>query len=865
MSLTLRVPMKRKKVKPRKETFNLRNQMCQENFHIFTSNFPKFETCLQNEGKTLTERGETWIKYIRNAICRNFRKTRIKIDSIDKDIQPLVDKRCKLKERICQSQQISKEDEDNLETLEDEIKNKISEKKSKKILDQLNQLQENNSLNRINMWKLKKSICQEAADPPTAKYNIQGELVTDEDKLLELYKDTYKTRLRNRKMKPEYKLIGYLNTVLFNIRVGLSKSKKSGPWLAEQLLKVLTSLKRNKCSDPLDMSYELFMSGVIGSNLFNSLLIFLNETKEKCEIIDSLQLADITSKFKKKSSRLSLDNQRGIFSVVKIRSILDKLLYEDIYPEVDEKMSDSNVGARKKRSIRDNLFVLYSVMGDALDSGIDLEVAYYDLAKCFDSMWWEGTSNDLWDKNVTDDKFALICALNQQCNVSVKTTVGQTDRFELRKIEMQGTVNSPLKCTVQMDLIGLDMYTTNDGLHMYKDLVAVPALGMVDDVVAFNRCGADAIISNAVINNKIESKRLEFGPSKCVQMHVGGKPNMCPQLYVHDVPMKSVSSQVYLGDTVSSTLNNNLNIKNRCNRSIGTISEIMTILNDISHGHYYFTIGLIMRESILVSKLLLNSEVWVNLTNQQVSQLEQADLCFQRKLLNCHSKTNIEIIYSELGTSPLQLTLRKRRLMYLWHIVNRNETELIHRVYNAQRFKPSKSDWLKMVHQDKIVLGINYSDDELKLLTKEYFKTFLNNKVKTARREYLKSLQLNKSKSKYIQFKDDPEPYINDPRFTKVQVQLLFSLRSRTYNCKDNFRVHYGANILCELCHLSPCKQSHILSCSILLQNANISQNILSNISHEMIYGTVNQQLEFVNVFEKLSIVRSNLLKNIAK
>ena len=61
--------------------------------------------------------------------------------------------------------------------------------------------------------------------------------------------------------------------------------------------------------------------------------------------------------------------------------------------------------------------MVYSVMVDAIDKGVELEVVFYDLAKCFDSMWWEGTSNDLWDKNVTDDKFALICTLinNAMC------------------------------------------------------------------------------------------------------------------------------------------------------------------------------------------------------------------------------------------------------------------------------------------------------------------------------------------------------------------------------------------------------------------------------------------------------------------
>lgn len=154
-----------------------------------------------------------------------------------------------------------------------------------------------------------------------------------------------------------------------------------------------------------------------------------------------------------------------------------------------------------------------------------------------------------------------------------------------------------------------------------------------------------------------------------------------------------------------------------------------------------------MRESILLSKLLLNSEVWVNLTKQQITQLEQADLSYQRKLLNCHSKTNIELIYGELSTTPIQFTLSKRRLMYLWHIVNRNESELIHRVYSAQKINTSKSDWINLVNKDKITFGLNYNDPELRLFTKEHFKYLLNQKVRTKRREYLESLQAQKTKS----------------------------------------------------------------------------------------------------------------------
>ena len=81
--------------------------------------------------------------------------------------------------------------------------------------------------------------------------------------------------------------------------------------------------------------------------------------------------------------------------VSKIRSIIEKLIYEDIYDTIDTAMSDSNVGARRKRNIRDNLFVLYSTINEAIRNKKDIDIQFYDLAKCFDTMWAEETMNDL--------------------------------------------------------------------------------------------------------------------------------------------------------------------------------------------------------------------------------------------------------------------------------------------------------------------------------------------------------------------------------------------------------------------------------------------------------------------------------------
>ena len=45
------------------------------------------------------------------------------------------------------------------------------------------------------------------------------------------------------------------------------------------------------------------------------------------------------------------------------------------------------------------------------------------------------------------------------------TAVGLTDRFTLEEIEMQGTVNGPIKCSVSTDTLGRDCYKYGEGLY----------------------------------------------------------------------------------------------------------------------------------------------------------------------------------------------------------------------------------------------------------------------------------------------------------------------------------------------------------------------------------------------------------------
>ena len=106
-----------------------------------------------------------------------------------------------------------------------------------------------------------------------------------------------------------------------------------------------------------------------------------------------------------------------------------------------------------------------------------MDLGIYDIAKCFDKMWYSETGNDLYRAGVKDDKIILISNSNKNCDVAVKTPWGSiTDRITLENLEMQGTVLSNIKCSVQVDSLGKDCLIENKGVYKYKGCISIPPL-----------------------------------------------------------------------------------------------------------------------------------------------------------------------------------------------------------------------------------------------------------------------------------------------------------------------------------------------------------------------------------------------------
>ena len=165
-------------------------------------------------------------------------------------------------------------------------------------------------------------------------------------------------------------------------------------------------------------------------------------------------MVNIVSIYKGKGEKADLQNDRGIFTVNLFRTILMKLVYHDKYPVVDGNMSDSQIGGRKKKNIRNHIFVLNGIINEAIQTkGKSIDILIYDYRQCFDSLWLDECINDLFDAGIKDDELALIYEANRVNKVAVKTPFGLTSRETVNKIVLQGEVFGPLQCSVALQLI----------------------------------------------------------------------------------------------------------------------------------------------------------------------------------------------------------------------------------------------------------------------------------------------------------------------------------------------------------------------------------------------------------------------------
>ena len=509
-------------------------------------------------------------------------------------------------------------------------------------------------------------------------------------------------------------------------------------------------------------------------------------------------------------------------------------------------MSDSNIGARKTKNIRDHLFILYAVINSVVRGSEEcIDIQIYDIEKAFDSLWLDDSFNELYDTlpdQQRNDKISLLYKTNLKNMVAVKTPAGLTKRVDMPCIIQQGGIWGSLLCSNSIDSIGRKCHTSGKYLYKYKKSTEILPLAFVDDLNCISKCGDDSANLNVFLNTQIECKKLTFYTSnssvssKCQRMHVGRKNSLCPKLKVHGQEMLDVSEITYLGDRVTADGKNFKNIRDRVRKGTGLVCQILKILQTVRFGNCRIEIALLLRESLLVNGMLTNAEIWYHLQTSETDEIDRVDRSFFYRLMEMPRSVPKAAIYLEFGVLPLSTIIKKRRLNYLHNILKSPETGMLFKVFTIQWLYPCNGDWVVQVKKDLEDFELPGDIQILKNWSKESFKI----KVKESAKKYALSILLAKKqqykKLKYLDYEElATQNYLTRGDLNFEQKKTIFLFRTRMANFGENFRGGRPST-LCPLCSSHVDCQFEALKCPIILQEVEKKMTIDESTKIENIF-----------------------------
>ena len=174
-------------------------------------------------------------------------------------------------------------------------------------------------------------------------------------------------------------------------------------------------------------------------------------------------------------------------------------------------------------------------------------------------------------------------------------------------------------------------------------------------------------------------------------------------------------------------------------KNIIIINQIMQILESTYFGKFYYEVAMILRDSLFLSSILLNSEAWVNYKENDIRILEQCDELLLSRILDCDGKTSNTMKYLELGAIPIRFLIMKRKILFLQYISKQDKKSMIYNVLKAIQNEPMKNDFVTTCKKYIETLKMNITFEEMEKISKFQLRRILVEQIKNEALVYLKN------------------------------------------------------------------------------------------------------------------------------
>ena len=475
----------------------------------------------------------------------------------------------------------------------------------------------------------------------------------------------------------------------------------------------------------------------------------------------------------------------------------------------------------------DNLFIMGALISHSLYVNQPLFLTFYDIEKCFDSLWLEDCINSLWENGVQNDNLCLIYLLNKKASITVKTPLGSGSPFVIKNLVKQGTVLGPILNNCSLDRI------CKEGNGYQFGQVNIKPLEFVDDLADSNHSSMSAHVSNSVIEQIQFEKRLKFSAKKCELLAIGSD-DAGYTLDINGRTIKHVSTVKYLGDILNAQGSNVDMIKSRVDRCHGSVTELISICKEAHFGQQQIGMMFLLYKAVFLPRMIYNCESWSKMTSKDIAELQRGQLHYLRSITEVPKSTPIAAVYLEFGVLPIQYEVQLRKLYFLKSILQKSRDDPVRMVYNEMLKYPCENNWANEVMGLHIRYGLSTDDWYVETTGINEWKHAVKHAVRNYAFQLLKSQCKENKKTKNLCF----EKYFQSKYLTSLPpllARLVFTARLRMYDVKNNFKVKYRFDLNCPFCRKEAETLQHTLQCDCVLfvkHKTGISVNVLLQQRH---------------------------------
>ena len=163
--------------------------------------------------------------------------------------------------------------------------------------------------------------------------------------------------------------------------------------------------------------------------------------------------------------------------------------------------------------------------------------------------------------------------------------------------------------------------------------------------------------------------------------------------------------------------------------NVKTDKYLGDFLESVSLGEHYFKIAFLLTESLFLNGIFFSSESWYGLKEMEIKELEKLDKILLRYIFESPKSVPVASLFLESGCVSIGTLIKARRVTFLHHLANLDESEMLFKFFKCQWDHPVQLDWTDQARLNLQELNIPVSLNFLKSKSKTVFKKLVKEKI----------------------------------------------------------------------------------------------------------------------------------------